>query len=106
MTDILLVLSTFPDAEKARQTGTLLVESQLAACVNLCPGVTSIYRWKGEIESSSEVLALFKTTRAQYPALELRLRELHPYEVPEILAIPAERAYEAYAQWVMDQTRS
>lgn len=106
MTDILLVLSTFPDAEKARQTGTLLVESQLAACVNLCPGVTSIYRWKGEIESSSEVLALFKTTRAQYPALEQRLRELHPYEVPEILAIPAERAYEAYAQWVMDQTQS
>lgn len=106
MTDILLVLSTFPDAEKARQTGTLLVESQLAACVNLCPGVTSIYRWKGEIESSSEVLAIFKTTRAHYPALELRLRELHPYEVPEILAIPAERAYEAYAQWVMDQTKS
>lgn len=106
MTDILLVLSTFPDAEKARQTGTLLVESQLAACVNLCPGVTSIYRWKGEIESSSEVLALIKTTRAQYPALEQRLRELHPYEVPEILAIPAERAYEAYAQWVMDQTLS
>lgn len=106
MTDILLVLSTFPDFEKASQTGTMLVESQLAACVNLCPGINSIYRWRGAVEQSQEVLALFKTTRQRYEAFEQKLRELHPYEAPEILAFPAEHAAEAYARWVAAETLS
>ncbi|WP_345737950.1 divalent-cation tolerance protein CutA [Prosthecobacter algae] len=106
MTDILLVLSTFPDLEKARQIGTKLVESQLAACVNLCPGLTSIYRWKGAVETGAEVLAIFKTTSTTYPAMEQRLRELHPYEVPEIVAIPAGHASAAYAQWVAAEVLS
>ena len=100
MTEILLVLSTFPDVEKARQTGTALVESQLAACVSLCPQLESIYRWQGAVETNAEVLAIFKTTAGTYPALEKRLRELHPYELPEIVALPAAQVSEAYAQWV------
>ena len=106
MTDILLVFSTFPDLDKARQTGTMLVDSQLAACVNLCPPIESIYRWKGTIETSTEVLAIFKTTVQAYPAFEKRLTELHPYEVPEIIALPAEKAAEAYACWVTDEVKS
>ncbi|WP_243838810.1 divalent-cation tolerance protein CutA [Prosthecobacter fusiformis] len=106
MTDILLVFSTFPDLDKARHTGTLIVESQLAACVNLCPNLESIYRWKGAVETSNEVLAIFKTTVQTYPALEQRLRELHPYEVPEIIALPAAQASAAYAQWIMQEVRT
>lgn len=105
MTDILLVFSTFPDLDKARQTGTMLVDSQLAACVNLCPNIESIYRWKGAVETGNEVLAIFKTTVQAYPALEKRLTEFHPYEVPEIIAMPAEKASEAYARWVMDEVK-
>ena len=98
--EVLLVLSTFPNMEAARQTATALVESQLAACVNLCPAVQSIYRWQGKVESAEEVLALIKTTRAAYPALEARLKTLHPYDVPEIIALPVERGLDAYLQWV------
>lgn len=101
MTDILVVLSTFPDLEKARQIGTLLVESQLAACVNLCPGIESIYRWQGTVETAGEVLALFKTTVAAYPALAERLRVLHPYAVPEIVALRPEQVAPAYRQWLL-----
>lgn len=102
MNDILIVLCTFPDLGKARETGTALVESQLAACVNLIPAVESIYRWQGKVETSAEVLALFKTTPAAWPGFEARLRELHPYDVPEIVAVKPEEVAERYAQWVGD----
>ena len=75
MEEIVMVLSTFPSIEKARQIGTLLVEKQLAACVNLVPGVESIYRWQGKIETSAEVLAIFKTTAARQPELSEALGE-------------------------------
>jgi periplasmic divalent cation tolerance protein len=104
MTDLLLVFCTFPDAEKARQIGTILVESQLAACVNLIPNIESIYRWQGQIERASETLALFKTTPERYVALETCLRELHPYEVPEIVAVPPSQVSPAYAAWVRAET--
>lgn len=106
MTDVLLVLSTFPNLEKARQTGTLLIESQLAACVNLCPGIESIYRWQGKVETDAEVLAVFKTTRSVYPALEQKLRELHPYDIPEIIALPADKVSGAYAAWIQNETHA
>ena len=96
----LLVFSTFPDIEKARQIGTSLVESQLAACVNLIPAIESLYRWQGKVESSGEVLAIFKTTPAAYSSFEARLKELHPYEVPEIVAIRPEHVAAGYAAWV------
>ncbi len=100
MNDLLIVFCTFPDLGKARETATLLVESQLAACVNLIPAVESIYRWEGKTESAAEVLAIFKTTPGAWPRLESRLRELHPYDVPGILALKPDQVAEAYANWV------
>jgi periplasmic divalent cation tolerance protein len=105
MNNVLVVLCTFPDVEKARQTGTALVEAQLAACVNLLPGIESIYRWQGAVERAGEVLAVFKTTSAAWPSFERRLRELHPYDVPEIVALKPEQVAESYARWVIGETR-
>ncbi|OYV03870.1 MAG: divalent-cation tolerance protein CutA [Verrucomicrobiales bacterium VVV1] len=102
MEEVILVLSTFPSIEKARQIGTLLVEKQLAACVNLVPGVESVYRWQGKIETSAEVLAIFKTTAARQPELSEALADLHPYEVPEILALEPSAVSPAYARWVSE----
>lgn len=104
MTDMLLVYCTFPDLEKARQIGTMLVESQHAACVNLCPSVESIYRWKGQVETATEVLAIFKTTPEAYPGFEIRLAELHPYDVPEIVAVRPEAVSTDYLHWVKAET--
>lgn len=103
MNDLLIVLCTFPDMAKARETGTALVESQLAACVNLVPAIESIYRWEGKIESAAEVLAIFKTTSAAWPRFESRLRERHPYDVPEIVALRPDQTAVAYAHWVRQQ---
>jgi periplasmic divalent cation tolerance protein len=104
MEDIVVVLSTFPDSETAKRIAQELVKARLAACVNVLPGVESIYQWKGEMESAREVLGLIKTTAATYPTLEARLKELHPYDVPEILAVPADLVHPAYAQWVREMT--
>lgn len=103
---LLLVLVTFPDAEKARQIGTIMIESQLAACVNLVPGVESIYRWEGKIETSQEVLAIFKTTPETWLAFEQRLKELHPYQVPEVVALAPEQVSAAYAEWVGESAKN
>lgn len=99
-TEVLVVLCTFPDEEKARQIGAALVERQVAACVNLLPGSRSIYRWKGGIQEDGEVLALIKSTREAYPGLEQALLELHPYEVPEVLALPVAAGSAAYLDWL------
>ncbi|OYW75724.1 MAG: divalent-cation tolerance protein CutA [Verrucomicrobia bacterium 12-59-8] len=100
MNDLLIVFCTFPDLGKARETGTVLVESQLAACVNLIPAVESIYRWEGKVETAAEVLAIFKTTPEAWPRFESRLLELHPYDVPEIVALRPEQVTAEYARWV------
>lgn len=97
-----LVLVTFPDLEKARHVGTSLIESQLAACVNLLPSVESIYRWQGQVEQASEVLAVFKTTAAALAEFEVKLAALHPYEVPEIIALKPEHVAESYERWVSE----
>ena len=83
----LLVIASFPDIEIARHIGTSLIEKQLAACVNLHPSTESIYRWQGKVESATEVLALIKTSAERYPSLEAEIHSLHPYDVPEIIAI-------------------
>ncbi len=101
----LLVLCTFPNAEEARQIGTQLVELQVAACVNLLPQVESIYRWEGEIKDESEVLALIKTTVNNYAEIEARIRELHPYDTPEVIAVPVERGATSYLNWISEVTR-
>lgn len=96
--EAMVVFCTFPDLDQARQIGAAMVERQVAACVNLLPGVESIYRWQGKVERAGEVLAVFKTTR--YSELEAALRELHPYEVPEILALPVAAGLPAYLEWL------
>jgi periplasmic divalent cation tolerance protein len=101
MSDMRLVFCTFPDAASARQIGTVLVEKQLAACVNLIPGVESVYRWQDQVESASEVLAIFKTSTAVFPLFERELASLHPYEVPEIIAIEPTAVAENYGSWLL-----
>jgi periplasmic divalent cation tolerance protein len=101
-TEALILLSTFPDAETARRIVRTLVEERLAACGNLVPAVESIYTWKGAVETTSEVLAVLKTTATQYPALESRLRSLHPYEVPECIAFPIAKSLPEYLQWITE----
>jgi periplasmic divalent cation tolerance protein len=101
MDNIRLVLCTFPDAAVARQIGTVLVEKQLAACVNLINGVESIYRWQDKVESSAEVLAVFKTSAEVFPDFERVLADLHPYDVPEIVALKPAAVAESYAAWLI-----
>lgn len=95
-----VVFCTLPNLEKARQIGTVLVERQLAACVNLIPKVESIYRWQGEVERADEVLAMIKTSASRYPGLESALTELHPYEVPEVIAFDVGAGLPEYLSWV------
>ncbi len=95
-----LVLSTCPVGDTATNLARMLVQERLAACVNVLPGLTSIYPWQGAIESSQEALLLIKTEKALYTRLETRLREQHPYELPEIVAVPVERALPDYLQWI------
>ena len=101
----LLCFSTCPDADTARRIATALVEERLAACVNLLPGLQSIYRWQGQVESADEVLLLIKTTTEAYPALQERLLALHPYELPELLAVELATGLPAYLGWIADQAR-
>jgi periplasmic divalent cation tolerance protein len=91
-----VVLSTFPDAETAARIARVLVEERLAACANLVPTVRSIYRWKDAIQDDAETLAIIKTTADRYAALAARIAELHPYEVPEILALPLAGGHPPY----------
>jgi periplasmic divalent cation tolerance protein len=106
MNEVRLVFCTIPSVDLARQIGTALVEKQLAACVNLIPGVESIYRWQGELEDTIETLAIFKTSAEAYPAFEKALAELHPFEVPEIVAVEPAAVAETYAAWVSAETRA
>ncbi|MEY2540780.1 MAG: periplasmic divalent cation tolerance protein, partial [Verrucomicrobiota bacterium] len=82
---VLLALSTFPDTATARRISNQLVEEKLAACANLLPPIESLYRWKENIETGSEIMVLFKTTEDRPSAFQEKLRSLHPYEVPEII---------------------
>jgi periplasmic divalent cation tolerance protein len=95
-----LVLCTCPVGESAKSLAEALVKEGLAACVNILPGLTSVYVWQGELESSQEALLLAKTERHVYPRLEQRLQELHPYELPEIIAVDIESGLPAYLNWV------
>jgi periplasmic divalent cation tolerance protein len=96
----LLVYCTCPDHDSALRIAQALVDRQLAACVNLVPGLTSVYRWQGDTETAQEVLLLIKTRQAVYPELEAALLALHPYELPEIIAVPIEAGLPAYLSWI------
>jgi periplasmic divalent cation tolerance protein len=99
---ILLALSTFPDAETARQISNQLVSERFAACANILSAAESIYRWKEKIESGNETLVLFKLSEDRQSAFEERLRSLHPYEVPEIIFVPISSGLPEYVRWVTD----
>jgi periplasmic divalent cation tolerance protein len=100
----LLVLTNLPERAAAERIAELLVERQLAACVNILAPCRSVYRWKGEVQHEEEHPMLIKTTVARYPALEQALRDAHPYELAEIIAVPIERGLQAYLAWVAAET--
>jgi periplasmic divalent cation tolerance protein len=104
--DFVVVLVTMPDADTAARVGRALVEEQLAACVNVIPGLRSIYVWEGKLSDDAEVLCLFKTRRALYPALRDRMTALHPYQVPEIIAVPLCEGNSPYLAWLAAGTRA
>lgn len=98
------MITNLPDRDAALALARTLVETRVAACVNVLAGCTSVYRWQGVIEEAEEVPLVAKTTAACYPALEAAIRAHHPYELPEIVAVPIERGLPAYLQWVADET--
>ena len=100
MSDHLVVLSTVAKAEDAERIGRALVEGGLAACVNVVPAVTSIYRWKGKLEREEERLLVIKTRADRFEALREALVALHPYEVPEVLALPVAAGHLPYLEWL------
>ncbi|MCB1867401.1 MAG: divalent-cation tolerance protein CutA [Gammaproteobacteria bacterium] len=103
-TDLLLVYCTCPDSASAETISRKLVERGAAACVNAIPGVSSTYIWQGTIETSEEILLLIKSSSAQYPELERIIVSLHPYELPEIIAVSLDRGLPDYLHWVKQCT--
>jgi periplasmic divalent cation tolerance protein len=98
--DLQIVLCTTPDQETAEMIADALVSQQLAACVNILPGLTSVYRWQGAIEHGEELLLVIKTSQRVWPMLEAQIQALHPYELPEIVAVPIKTGEAEYIQWL------
>ena len=101
----LLCFCTCPDAATAERIAQTLVDERLAACVNVLPGLRSVYRWQGAVERTDEVLLLVKTGRERLEALTARVNALHPYELPELVAVEVAGGLGAYLDWVSEQTR-
>lgn len=102
---VFLVMTTFPTREKADEMASLLVEKGLAACVSVQSECRSVYRWRGAVESAIEVPLLIKTTDARYAEVEAAIRAIHPYETPEIIAIPLADGLPDYLAWVLAETQ-
>ncbi len=100
-----LVLSTVDTQQEAERIARHLVEERLAACVNLVPKITSIYRWKGALERATEHLMIMKTAQDRLASLTQRIKELHPYEVPEVIALSIEEGDSTYLEWIFSETR-
>jgi periplasmic divalent cation tolerance protein len=105
MTDALVVLVTAPTAEKAAELARALVEERLAACGNVIAGLRSIYRWEGKVQDDAEALLLLKTTRGRFEALRERVLALHPYQVPEVIALAVDAGSAPYLAWIAAETR-
>ena len=97
---VIVALSTCPDEASATSIGSALVTERLATCVNRVPGLKSLYFWNGSLRDDAEILLIIKTTMGRLPALEARLKALHPYELPELVAIPVVGGNERYLDWV------
>jgi periplasmic divalent cation tolerance protein len=102
---VLLCYCNCPDAGSAQAIAETLVEERLAACVNQLTGICSTYRWQGKVTSDTETLLLIKTSTARFEALKTRLLQLHPYDLPELIAVPVEYGHAAYLEWVRDGVR-
>lgn len=103
MSDELIIFVTAPNEDEARRIADALVNEQLAACVNIC-GVESIYRWQGRVEHDRELLLIIKSRAGCYADLERRVKELHSYSTPEVIAIKIESGSESYLDWIRDST--
>jgi len=101
---VFLVMTTVDSSTTAREIARRLVEERLAACVQILPPMTAVYSWEGRIEEASESLLLIKTVRSAYPALETRLRQIHPYQTPEIIVLPIEVGLPDYLAWMVEVT--
>ena len=100
----IVVMTTFEKRENADRVAQTLVERRLVACVQILGPMTSVYRWQGKIETAGELLCLIKTRRALFPQVEKTIAELHPYAVPELIAVPVEMGGASYLKWVDEQT--
>ncbi len=101
----LLVLTTCPGTITAKQIAQDLVANEVAACVNIIPGLTSYFKWSHKVESDVELLLLIKTTSEHFPAVQKRIKSLHPYELPEIIAVSIKDGLEEYLRWIEDNTK-
>ena len=106
MSTITLIISTCPNQEVAETIAQRLLEENLAACVSILAGVTSIYRWQGEVVKDQEYMLFIKTATERQDELLGRLRDLHPYDVPEIICLPIEKGHQPYIEWVKECTIS
>jgi periplasmic divalent cation tolerance protein len=100
MTQTIIILCTCPDKDTAEKIAWLLVENALAACVNILPNIRSIYSWQGQIESAEEFMLMIKSPQAGYQAIETAILSQHPYELPEIIAIPIGHGFSEYIHWI------
>jgi len=103
--ELIMVLTNLPDMEAAQMLARHLVEQKLAACVNILPGVQSIYRWHGALEHASEVGLFIKTTQLCYPELQRTVSQLHPYDTPELIVLPITDGLPAYLDWISEETK-
>ena len=104
MSEISIVMVTAGSAEEAATIGRTLIEERLAACANIVPGIRSIYRWKGKIYDEQEFLIIIKTRTSHFEAVQKRVKELHSYEVPEIISFPVAHGLPQYLEWVQAET--
>ena len=104
MDEIVIILTNLPDRASALKLAGELVEQRLAACVNVLAECSSVYRWEGRIKSATEVAVLIKTRAQRYDEVEAEIRRLHPYELPEIVAVPVVRGLDEYLEWVAGET--
>lgn len=104
--DVIMVITNLPDRATAERIASTLVTEGAAACINILAGCTSVYRWEDKLVHTDEVPMLIKTTRATYPRLEATLRKLHPYDLPEIIALPVATGLPEYLTWVAQETKT
>lgn len=102
---VVFLYTTFPDRETAERVGTQLVEARLAACVNILPGMRSIYRWKGAVERADEIVMIVKTIATREAEAIVAIRGGHPYEVPAIVTLPTTGGFEPYLAWIAENSK-